>query len=180
MATEKATKFVTFIADCAQQTGSRAALRSGLGRTVDQVADRMHFYLERWTHSERPHEEAVYYTVASLIAHAPNGAIPTKSPGNIGASIAHIGDKRASATQESYVRLLARQPASSLCRTLTRIIVPLRTGDKPVPIDFARLLDDASRWPWHRQRIGREWLQSYYRTARNLDTDDTSATDDTD
>jgi CRISPR type I-E-associated protein CasB/Cse2 len=179
MATDKATKFVTFIAACAQQTGPRAALRSGLGRTVDQ-ASRLHPYVAPWTLSERPHEEAVYYTVASLIAHAPDGAIPTTSPGNIGASIARIGGKRAPATQETYVHLLARQPASSLCRTLTRIIVPLRTDDKPVSVDFARLLDDASRWPWQHQRIGREWLQSYYRTVKNLDTDDTTVTDDTD
>jgi CRISPR type I-E-associated protein CasB/Cse2 len=159
----KAAQFVEYIVECTEDTGARAALRSGLGRTVNQ-ADRMHAYLARWTSSSRPHEEAVYYTIAALIAHNPTDAIPAKPPGNIGASIACC-TKLAPVTREKSVHLLARQPAGHLCRMLTRIVLPLRGGDGPVDTDFVRLAEDATQWPWRHQQVGREWLQAYYRTT---------------
>lgn len=153
-------RFVEYITELAQDTGTRAALRSGLGRTVNQ-AERMHAYLAPWTDSAKPHEEAVRYTVASLIAHNPDGAIPsTHAPVNIGASIARH-PKLVPATREASVHLLSRQPASLLCRMLTRVVISLRS--EHVPVDFAVLLNDAVRWPWRRNDIARRWLQAYYR-----------------
>jgi CRISPR type I-E-associated protein CasB/Cse2 len=163
MRRDKAAQFVEHLVELTEDTGTRAALRSGLGRTVNQ-ADRMHAYLARWTSSSRPHEEAVYYTIAALIAHNPAGAVPAKPPGNIGASIA-CATKLAPVTREKSVHLLARQPAGQLCRMLTRIILPLRSGDEPTSVDFVRLVEEATRWPWRHQEIGREWLQAYYRTT---------------
>ncbi|GGN66278.1 type I-E CRISPR-associated protein Cse2/CasB [Nocardia rhizosphaerihabitans] len=159
-------KFVEYITDLTDDLGVRAALRSGLGRPVER-ADRMHAYLSPWTTSSKPHEEAVRYTVASLIAHRPVGAIPGKAPGNIGASIARYTAVAAN-TRESSVHLLSRQPAGALCRMLTRIVVPMRSDD--VAIDFATLLQDATRWPRYRNDTARRWLQAFYR-AQNLDQD---------
>lgn len=155
-------RFVDYIAELTHDTGIRAALRSGLGRPVDRSV-RMHAYLARWTDSSKPHQEAVRYTVAALIAHNPDGvrAAPSGSTGDIGASIARY-TTLAPATRESSIHLLARQPASQLCRMLTRIVVPLRTAD--IDVDFVALLHDASRWPWQHTAIARRWLQSYYRT----------------
>lgn len=163
MPSDRAIQFVKDIVDLTENTGDRAALRSGLGRTVDR-SDRMHKYLARWTDSSRPHREAVHYTIAALIAHNPSGAIPTTPPGSIGASLARC-TKLAVTTREKSVHLLARQSAGQLCRMLTRIIVPLRTTENLVNVDFALLLDDASGWPWQHQRTGRRWLQDYYRVA---------------
>lgn len=167
-ATTKMAEFVAFIADCCADTGSRAALRSGLGRSVDH-ATRLHRYLAPWTRSDRPHEEATYYTIAALIAHNPDGAIPAESPGNIGASLARCR-ALVPRTRETSVHLLARQPASALCKTLTRVVLTLRTADTPV--DFALLLDHTTAWPWRRQHLGRAWLQSFYRTLPPGDADD--------
>ncbi|MFJ4652112.1 type I-E CRISPR-associated protein Cse2/CasB [Nocardia sp. NPDC088792] len=159
MPTETEVRFVDYILDLVQDTGIRVALRSGLGRSVDQSM-RMHAYLSRWTDSGKPHQEAVRYTVAALIAHNPVGANPEKSPGNVGASIAQYRTL-APATRESSVHLLARQPANQLCRMLTRIVVPLRSDS--VAVDFAALVHDASAWPWQHTTIARHWLQAYYR-----------------
>ncbi|ALG06953.1 type I-E CRISPR-associated protein Cse2/CasB [Kibdelosporangium phytohabitans] len=138
----------------------RSALKSGLGRTVKQ-ADGMHKYVAPWTSPGRPHHEAVLYTVAALIAHRPTGAIPAQPIGNIGVSVARCA-RIASGTRETTMHLLAKQPAAQLCRVVTRVVVQLR--DKDTTVDFAQLIDDASSWPSHHQRISSRWLQSFYRT----------------
>ncbi|MFI6869230.1 type I-E CRISPR-associated protein Cse2/CasB [Nocardia sp. NPDC050406] len=169
MPNEADARFVGYITELAQDAGIRAALRSGLGRPVNR-SDRMHAYLARWTDSDKPHQEAVRYTVAALIAHNPIEVVSASrsGTGNIGASIARYG-ALAARTREASVHLLTRQPASQLCRMLTRVIVPLRTAD--VAVDFVVLLDDASRWPWRRTEIARRWLQAYYRIDA-IETDD--------
>lgn len=158
---DSATKFVNYVVDCSNDPGARAALRSGLARSVDQ-ATRLHAYVAPWTKPERPHQEAVFYTIAALIAHKPDGAIPAQSPGNLGASLARCEDI-AAATREKSLHLVVRQPPAQLCLMLTRIVLQLRDNDTPV--DFAQLLDDATYWHSHGQRIGRRWLQSYYRAT---------------
>ncbi|MER6869345.1 NUDIX domain-containing protein, partial [Amycolatopsis sp. NPDC000673] len=97
-------RFVAYIADCAGNPGSRADLRSGLNCPVER-ADRLHKYLAPWPRPGMPHTEAVQYTVASLIAHKPDGAIPAHSPGNIGASLARC-TALAAGTRETTMHLL--------------------------------------------------------------------------
>ncbi|MEV0681703.1 type I-E CRISPR-associated protein Cse2/CasB [Actinosynnema sp. NPDC050436] len=159
MATEASTSFVTRIAELASEPGPRADLRSGLGRTVDQ-ASRVHRYVAPWTGSCGPHQKAVYYAVASLIAHRPEDAVTAAWAGNLGTSIARCHNL-AMSTRETSVHLLSRQPASTFCRMLTRIVLPLRTA--ATPVDFATLLHHGSRWPSSRQSISSSWLQSFYR-----------------
>lgn len=161
MPSNEATRFVKYIVDCADNPGSRSALRSGLSRDLTQ-ADRMHAFVAPWTSSSKPHTQAVYYTIAALVAHKPNGALTPTSPGNIGASLAAC-TALAAGTRETTLRLLARQPSGQLCRMLTRVVVQLRNADTPV--DFPQLLDDAASWPWRYQTTRTRWLQSYYRTA---------------
>jgi CRISPR type I-E-associated protein CasB/Cse2 len=171
VASDRATAFVARMVEHASDPGPRADLRSGLGRTVDQ-AERVHRYVASWTGSSGPHQKAVYYTVASLIAHRPEGAIPAEWPGNLGTSIGRCR-QLAEATREASVHLLTRQPASTFCKTLTRIVLPLRT--EMTPVDFAELLDHGSRWPSHRQQVGSAWLQSFYRAlSRDDDLDSES------
>lgn len=167
MASDDATRFVAYVTERSEETAARAALRSGLGRTVDQ-ATRLHAYIAPWTKSRQPHKEAVYYTIAALVAHTPEGAIPSESPGNIGASLARCS-KLVIATREASMHLLARQPQAQLCRVLTRVVIQIRTAD--VAVDFAQLLDDASTWPWRQRQIARAWLQSFYRTLTPLDNE---------
>lgn len=160
MPSDSAQRFTHYVHELCTDSGARADLRSGLGRTVDH-APRLHKYLATWTRHCSRHQETVRYTIAALIAHNPDEVWPDPSPGNIGASIA-LDDERAETTRETSIHLLVRQPASQLCRMLTRILVPLRTAN--TPIDFPQLLDDATWWPTHHQRTARRWLQSYYRT----------------
>lgn len=168
MASERSTLFVARMVELASDPGPRADLRSGLGRTVDQ-ASRLHRYVASWTGSAGPHEKAVYYTVSSLVAYRYEDAIPPAWAGNLGTSIARCG-RIAMNTREASVHLLTRQPASALCKVLTRIVMPLRA--EATPVDFATLLDQGSRWPARRQQIGSEWLQSFYREIdRDGDTD---------
>lgn len=177
MPSDRASSFVDFVANTARSNRRcRADLRSGLGRPVDD-ASRMHKYLAKFTAPTSAHGKAVLYTVASLIAYEPDNADPNRSPGSLGASMAHAGNTKISVnTLETTVHMLTRQPTGQLCRALTRAVLPLRDVD--VAVDFARLIDDATAWHNYRRRIGARWLQDYYRTRFRLDTPDDPADPD--
>ena len=175
MPSERATKFVDFVVKTAlDNPGCRADLRSGLGRSLDG-APRMHAYLVRFTATADPHSKAVLYTVASLIAVNPDGAVGKHSTGSLGVSIGrayHIAEN----TREKTVHWLTRQPTGHLCRALTHTILPLRQSKADrVDIDFARLVDDATSWPGKRQVVGSRWLQDYYRTLLRVDGDNVAS-----
>lgn len=174
MPSDRATNFVDFVVKTARDSpGCRADLRSGLGRPVDG-APRMHRYLVRFTTPGTPHATAVLYTVASLIAVEPDGAIPRHSPGSLGVSIGRA-HRIAENTREKTVHWLTRQPTAQLCRALTHTIIPMRhKSADSVNIDFARLVDDAIGWPTKRQSIGSRWLQDYYRTMLRVEDDATA------
>ncbi|MEV4390575.1 type I-E CRISPR-associated protein Cse2/CasB [Nonomuraea sp. NPDC049607] len=71
---ETADKYVTYIRKKVRVPGSRAALRRGLGRPVDDAATRRaHSVVAAWLPSDRvrPAVENAYYGVAALIAAQP-------------------------------------------------------------------------------------------------------------
>jgi CRISPR system Cascade subunit CasB len=163
MASDLASIFVQRVTNLTAIPGIRAALRSGLTLNPQQIDRTMHAHLAKLTPGDNPHRSQVYYTVASLIAYNPTSAITAQSPGNLGASFAR-SHSLAHSTRETTLHLLTRQPAQQLCRMLIRAVLPLRS-QHPVAIDFARLIDDASRWPTNRQAVGRAWLLSFYRNT---------------
>jgi CRISPR system Cascade subunit CasB len=160
----------------------RSALRSGLGKPIERC-DHMHSHLARWLNTERggnlidDHDQRCLYTIASLIAHTPEGAIPDVRPGNLGATLA-IATRRgtlAATTTARSVERLGKQPAATVCRSLVHIVVPLRSNR--IPVDFAVLLDDLLAWPHSQHRVRKNWLQSYY---IGLDTEDDPRPPDSD
>ncbi|SDP96514.1 CRISPR system Cascade subunit CasB [Actinopolyspora xinjiangensis] len=167
-ASDYATRFVTDIATQATANPAvRTALRTGLGREPDQC-HRMHAFVAPWLEEDsHPDKERVHYTIAALIAHAPETAVPTDedASGDLGESLARAAQHHvlASATTENYLHLVVRQNPGTLCRYLTTVVLSLR--DTGIPVDFARLFDDAGRWPWQSRRIAKTWLQSYYRSV---------------
>lgn len=190
MASDYASMFVKRVTDMTAVPGIRAALRAGLTLNPQQIDRTMHAHLATLTAGNGPHRTAVCYTVASLIAYNPANAIPNEPVGNLGTSFASAVSL-AWVTRETTLHLLTRQPTQSLCRMLIRTVLPLRS-QRPIPIDFARLIDDTSRWPTSRQAIGREWLLSFYRTIdkkadsspdadtdidRSVDSDDSLTSD---
>jgi CRISPR system Cascade subunit CasB len=175
MASDHATIFVQRVTNMTTIPGIRAALRSGLTLNSQQIDRTMHAHLAKLTPTNNPYRTEVYYTVASLIAHNPSNAIPALPAGNLGASFAR-GSSLAHSTRETTLHLLTRQPAQQLCRTLIRAVLPLRS-QHPVAIDFARLIDDASRWPTNRQAVGRAWLLSFYRTTDHTNDNADNPTD---
>lgn len=159
-------KFVEYVVRRCDDLGARADLRTGVAVPIER-APRMHAHVARWTTSGRPHETAARYTVAALIAYKPEGAIPDPSPGDLGASLA-VATHLVPDTRERLLHMVSTQPPSRLPVTLGRVVAQLRDGGTPV--DFTRLTDDITSWPWRRRAIAARWLQSYYR--HHLPTDD--------
>ena len=154
-----ATRFVEHIAARCDDLGVRADLRTGVAVPYDR-ATRMHAHLARWTSSDRPHEAAVRYAIAALIAYKPDGAIPNESPGDLGASLASATHLVPNA-REQLLHMVCSQPPTRMPVTIGRVVTQIRDGK--TPIDFARLCDDLNSWPWRRRDITRRWMQSYYR-----------------
>lgn len=181
-------RFVRFVQQVCRRPGNRSALRSGLGRQPEQ-SPRMHALVAPWAPLGRPDAERAYYTVAALIAAQPpaarddadgpertEGQEPESSAGapaavaerpcydNLGRTLAvAVTQKQMSADgTEKRLHLLTRQPVDGLHRHLPALVRHLRTDR--VPVNWAQLLDDLSRWRFQRDQIAKRWLQSYYRT----------------
>lgn len=172
----------------ASDPGVRAALRSGLGKPLDEVP-RMHRIVAPLLPVSMHDEEAqrAFYTVASLIAaqksealrggrgdapephdedeNPPAGAEPARYGVSLGATFATAvalpqGVRETAA--ETRLNLLTRQSTPGLHRHLPAAVRQL--CDKKTPPDWARLLVDLRSWPRDRKTVGRRWLQDFYRS----------------
>lgn len=191
----QARTFVTRIeAICATDPGARAALRSGLSKSLDEVP-RMHRIVAAWlppsVGANDTDAQRAFYTVASLIAAQKSevlrtdrtplngngeGGDPSAGPTRYGTSLgltfaaAVSTDGRNGLREnaaETRLNLLTRQSTPGLHRHLPAAVRQL--CDKKTPPDWAQLLVHLRAWPRDRKEIGRRWLQDYYR-ARNKAT----------
>ncbi|EST31535.1 type I-E CRISPR-associated protein Cse2/CasB [Streptomyces niveus] len=191
---ERRDRFVAEITGLCAEGGTRADLRSGLGRSVNQCG-RMHRYLARRV-PEGSYGEHAYYAVAALIADRPRAvrdaqaAIavkPTDENARQGQDPGNADDtpKAAPVPWERRPNLgtslalavragMKEGSAESHLRLLTRqsftSVHPrlhslLRYAqDKGAEIDWAVLLDDLVGWDTDRDAVATRWLQSFYRT----------------
>lgn len=158
MPTESATWFVQRIVQRSAAPAIRKDLISGIGQPVER-SPRMHAHVAPLTRPSLAHETAARYCVAALIAHRREGAIPEGHAGNLGASLARAAFL-AEDTREKLLHQVMSQSSSSICRTVSNVVVKLR--DKHIPVDFARLLDDLTMWPRLHRNVSTTWAQSYY------------------
>ena len=182
-------EYVAAVIDLCKDTGTRADLRSGLGRPIEQCG-RMHRPLA-WRVPENSRGERAHYAVASLIADRPRavreartaaagtesnnesdvasnpvlaaGPVPWNRRPNLGTSLGRAvlaGMKEGSA--ESHLRLLTRQGSASIHSRLPSLLQYVQA--KGADVDWAVLLEDLSYWDLNRDEIATRWLQSFYRT----------------
>ncbi|MFF2508677.1 type I-E CRISPR-associated protein Cse2/CasB [Streptomyces sp. NPDC058067] len=174
---------------CQESPGARAALRSGLGKAVDDCT-RMHWVIaDLVPETDRRYEmtERAYYTIAAMIASAPehsekSTAAQTTAEQN--KSRRNFGECLADAVQdglirensaEARLRLLTKQSTGGLHRHLpssVRIV-----GGRFEIADWVRLLVDLRSWDVDRPRITRRWLQSFYRARLRTARDAADAAD---
>ncbi|MFC9635127.1 type I-E CRISPR-associated protein Cse2/CasB [Streptomyces mirabilis] len=179
---------------CAADPGARAALRSGLGKPLDEVP-RMHRIVAPLLPPAVRDDDTqrAYYTVASLLAaqksetlrsgRAPaDGDTPTDSasaaPAPYGTSLGKTFAAAVSAdgrnglrenAAETRLNLLTRQSTPGLHRHLPAAVRQL--CDKKTPPDWAQLLVHLRAWPRDRKDIGRRWLQDFYRARHTAALD---------
>jgi CRISPR system Cascade subunit CasB len=138
-------------------------------------------------------KEWAYYAVAAMMAAQPGRArrdeeadsdpadaddAPTPAPAdvpgprlrtNLGVSLAQAV-ARGGTTQrviahdsaEKRLHLLTRQGLTGVHRHLPATVRHLRSAN--VPIDWAVLIVDLSRWATARDHVAKDWLQRFYRT----------------
>ncbi|MFI5756842.1 type I-E CRISPR-associated protein Cse2/CasB [Streptomyces sp. NPDC051569] len=187
-------RFVAEITDLCADRGTRADLRSGLGRPVKQCG-RMHRYLARRV-PENSYGEHAYYAVAALIADRPRSVRDAQSAIAVVPTDEKAGQGRDSGDADDALKAAPlpwkRRPnlgtslalavragmkegsAESHLRLLTRqsftSVHPRLHSlvryaqDKGAEIDWAVLLDDLVGWDTNRDAVATRWLQSFYRT----------------
>ncbi|MFC1417760.1 type I-E CRISPR-associated protein Cse2/CasB [Streptacidiphilus cavernicola] len=187
-----AQEYVTAVVAMCADTGTRADLRSGLGRPLEQCA-RMHRWLA-WRVPQDSFGERAHYAVASLIADRPRAVReaqaaraatePANAPGTGSATVTepaplqpvpwhhrpNLGTGLGQAvlagmkegSAESHLRLLTRQGFISVHPRLPSLLRYVQ--DKGTEVDWAVLLEDLSAWDLARDAIATRWLQSFYRT----------------
>ncbi|MFJ6199600.1 type I-E CRISPR-associated protein Cse2/CasB [Micromonospora sp. NPDC092111] len=191
--------FVGRVAEqCRRDRGRRAALRRGLRRPPEQ-AYTMHAVVAPLLPAEVSRDrEYAYYAVAAMIAAATrdrpdagtSGEVPEEGaveeatvPGadgeptirpNLGASLAWAvcrpGKGRRAmnrATAEKRLHLLVRQGHPGVYQQLAGVVRHL--GVVEVPVSWGQLLDDLCQWRYRRDRVAKQWLQSYYRILHDAD-----------
>ncbi|MET9796265.1 type I-E CRISPR-associated protein Cse2/CasB [Nocardiopsis alba] len=177
----------TIMKRCIDDRGARAALRSGLGKTLDRVP-RMHTIvaplLPDWTMG-KPDVQRAYYTVASVIALLPSDQIQDtqehfgpegSNTGRYGQSLGRtLAEAVTSGTRkgiresaaETRINLLTKQSVEGLHRHLPSTLRQLQGAG--VPVDYARLIKDLRNWRRYRGDISRYWLQDFYRARFKAD-----------
>lgn len=193
-ARDRMVRFVEGIASaCRKDAGTRATLRRTLGRPLGPAE--IHPTVERLLPRElRPDQEQAYYTVAALIAFAPQtrqdkdeaaetstAEAPEPANGNLGITMAHAVVRPGKSvmsrdTAEKRLQLLTRQGPANIHRQVTGVVRHLAVAR--VPVDWAQLLDDLRDWRYRRDRVAKAWLQSYYRTLDDLDRKTVTTTED--
>lgn len=176
---------------CATDHGARAALRRGVGKSLDEVQSMHRIVAPKLPGTGLPNEDTqrAYYTVAALIADqrtspAPPAAEAKRSgqakaePSPYGpslglafaAAVARGGkDGMRESAAEVRLNLLTRQSVSGIHRHLPAAVRQLCA--KSSPPDWAQLLVDLRGWRQQRGRTGRRWLQDFYRQRRKDDQD---------
>lgn len=179
---KRARQFVAEVFKLCEDPGQRSALRSGLGRPLDEC-QRMHRLIAAKVPEERDDRQRAYYAVAAMIASLPRQARdepPADTPvgrtfGQCLAEGVGRGILRES-TAEARLDLLTRQSVDGLHRHLPAAVRLL--ADRPSAIDWAQLLLDLQRWEDNRGKIARRWLQSFYRTRLKADLEAAQEADD--
>lgn len=98
---------------------------------------------------------------------------PTTRP-NLGASLAWAvcrpGPGRRAmnrATAEKRLHLLVRQGYPGVYQHLAGVVRHLGTVE--VQVSWGQLIDDLCQWRYRRDRVAKQWLQSYYRILHEAD-----------
>ncbi|MFI6984194.1 type I-E CRISPR-associated protein Cse2/CasB [Embleya sp. NPDC050154] len=166
---------------CADNPGVHARLRRGVGKDIDQVTG-MHEFIAHWLPDKRNRErDRAYYAIAALIADQPRHVvrdrpaddteveqpIDTYGPSfghTLAEAVLNAPAQERSRRRDSTRRrldLLVRQSPTGLHRYLPPATRLLRQYEAEP--DWAQLLNDLTRWPWHAADIGTRWQQDYFR-----------------
>jgi CRISPR system Cascade subunit CasB len=187
-------EYVAAVMALCADTGTRADLRSGLGRPMEQCG-RMHRWLA-WRVPEDSFGERAHYAVASLIADRPRAVREAQAAR---AAAEHTdapdtGPDPSTAAEPALPRLVPWQRRSNLGTGLGQaVLAGMKEGsaeshlrlltrqgfasihprlpsllryvqDKDAEVDWAVLLEDLASWEVARDQIATRWLQSFYRT----------------
>lgn len=153
-----------------QDRATLAALRRGL--SVERAENAwMLRYLPAAIGGRR--EEDYMCMVSSLFAFHPKSWVQSDERGlytNLGASLARLADQErrkypASTSTEARFKAILKCHPGDLFQHLKRVIGVLKAHD--IPVDWAQLLHDISRWGWESKSVQREWARAFWRSGQD-------------
>lgn len=162
---EHAQAFVSHLANLADRDrGGLAVLRRSLGfepGAYPPAYPHVERFVGRERHADDPYRRALYL-VAGLFALHPENS--TKA--SLAAAFGTLARQRDSGSiEQRFVALLEAEPES--LANMLRQAVSLLAADR-IPLDYARLVDDLSRWlnplaAEARDSLRQQWARDFYR-----------------
>ncbi len=161
-----------------KDSAALAHLRRGLGRKPGAAME-MYPYVGRFlTHETKQSYESAVFIVAALFAFYPDAK---NASGNLGASLRQLKDKSDS-IEKRFVALLNAE-ADELPYHLRQMIGLLKSGEKPIPVNWEQLFKDIQHWNNDQRFVQRKWAEQFWgnfkseteeKTQENQETENTS------
>jgi len=156
--TEKSRDFVArALKHITSDRGAAAALRRGLSESTRHYAySHVIACGGRLTKGDdRRYDNPVDITIAALMAVHPRYS---EKAGNFGHVCRKLREQHES-FDARFRRLLSCRHAGELCEHLKGFVLAAKQRDN-LPVDYARLRDDATRWHWESTRVC--WAEAYW------------------
>ena len=154
--------FISYLESLAEDRGTLAALRRGLGQPPGAVPG-MYRYVVPWLAEEAPAwREEAYFTIAALYAYHPLAG----GTGNMGQHYARARNPQGddTALERRFTALLSAHQ-DDLAFYLRQAISFLRSKD--IPVDWHQLLADYLAWGHLSRYVQRNWARAFWgRPAR--------------
>lgn len=181
---QRCEEYLATIREACSSSGGRADLRNAL---ADNFTSRWPLYQRLYPAGGIPaaqnlDAEFPFLLIAALYAEhdAPNPRMggakravkvrPADPTSNLGWSYARAVDRKAMRKQNAADALsaLAQLDTAGLHRDLPAVVSELRSAS--VPVDWAVLLWDVTRWPKHADQVRLDWARAFYRPTTSKES----------
>ena len=177
--TKHAEKFAEYLESLYERDdrAALASLRRGLGRAPGEAGE-MHRYVVPRVQGLKVWQEDAYYIVAALFALHPGRSWRAPGDGakqktNLGASLGILAQESPSVERRFVALLNAR--VEELPHHLRNIISLLKSSQKEIPVDWAQLIENITRWNHENRRVQREWSRAFWTLTTEPENDDDAA-----
>jgi CRISPR system Cascade subunit CasB len=147
-----------------QDWAALAQLRRGLGKPPKSAMEMFPYLGQFLSHETKHNYENAIFIVAALFAYYSDAKHTT---GNLGASLRKLKDDKDSKSIEKRFVALLNAEVEDLPYYLRQIIGLLKSNEKPIPVNWERLLKDIQNWNSDKRYVQQKWAEQFWGNYTN-------------